>query len=339
MLRQGKYEDLREKLDAEIALTQGDKRSALKDMKRMLDNFLAEGRDGPEERAKIEEKRKKADEERQRAQEEERKREQERVLAEQEKERSKTRPRIIALGGFNHGWHAAWSSTSPYASQSYIFSSDFPLNLIEKSWNNDYRITSIAGGSKRWAVILSRYKDDRRPKQRIIGPAVFDDEFLTDIKEGWAEELRVTGIAGFDQTWVVVMTEVKGWGRQGIIPPGEIDQAKIAELVKDGKVITSASGDVIDSKNGKKIESYAFVFTSQTGYHHPAWWLRTNARDFASWTDDLRDTHAPTALFGWRGSIGGFFCEGTPLGENWGYMFSAPEDKLVQKLKELEITK
>ena len=221
-------------------------------------------------------------------------------------------PRVIALGGFNNGWHAAISHTSPYGPQWWTIQKEFPESFIKEQWDKGCRISSVAGGSVSWAVVMSYMKDGSKPGQSYWGPGAFGEGLQTWITQKDNEGYKITGVAGFDSQWVVVMTKNTGWGRQRFTLPKPYNREWLDARLREGYHVTAASGDrLVNQSNGSVTDTYVFVVTQGTGFGTWTGYGRATWDEFEPWFREKKKTMAPTALFGYSGTFGAYLAEGT----------------------------
>jgi hypothetical protein len=237
-------------------------------------------------------------------------------------------PRVIALGGFNDGWHAAMSPKSPYGPQVWTFQKSFPASFIKEQWDKGLRITSIAGDGAAWAVVMSALKDGSKPMQSYWGPGPFGDDVQTWISEKDKEGYKITGVAGFGNNWVFVMTMDTGWGRQRFTAPGRFNPVWLKARLEEGYHVTSASGDKLPKKDGSYTDTYVFVVTQGTGFGATSGCGSEPLSEFKPWFDEQRKVGAPTALFGYRERYGAFLSSGTSYGNNCSYRFGVTAEEL-----------
>lgn len=99
-----------------------------------------------------------------------------------------------------------------------------------------YRITGVSGGfNNLWRVTMSRSTPFSDQRQLGVGPWP-----AALIEKGWADGLRITTVAGDQDSWNVVMSSGTK-GRQAIVGYA-FDQSQISANMADGFRITSLAG-------------------------------------------------------------------------------------------------
>jgi len=252
-------------------------------------------------------------------------------------QRSSRPAHIIALGGYSDSWSAASSFNSPYEVQGLFMTAKWPTDSIERFKDAGYIITATAGDSSRWAVVMSRHKDRRRPLQYVYGPASLDQQFETWIADGWKKGYHITSVAGFGNEWVVTITADMGWGRQRFHMPAPYKADWVQARLNEGYSVTSAAGDRHVSGNGVLTDTYFLVATQGTGRIYGEVGARLTRAEFRPWLEEKRKTMAPVAFLGFKDTPGAIFASEKLQDSGWGFVLNASNQDFVEWSKSIRM--
>lgn len=248
--------------------------------------------------------------------------------------------RVVAIGGSVDGWHLAVSAAGNqklYGQQQVLFETAWPQQAIAAAWKQGFNISGVAGDSRGWAVVLSRFKNTQRRNSGSWGPGDLNTEvFQTWFAESHAKGARITSIAGYGNNWVVVMSFGTGWGQQRFTRAGPYDNDWLKERATEGYEITTIAGDRRPDGSGGMTDSYVIVMARDA--HHGAWTANYNVSSahFTPWYKEKSLKMSPIALFGNRGSWGAAFGTTMPY-QGCVYWFDQTAPKVTEWLNSLGI--
>ena len=166
--------------------------------------------------------------------------------------------RISSIGGFVKQWRITMSEGTGYTAQAAHPMGELPIDWIKSRWKDGWEITSIAGEKKNWRIVMSQGQS--RP-QKLVG-LDFDTIALNQLLSAG---YRITGVAGYGDHWILVLTADTGWGKQEYTLPSAMDdqrRAWITERLKQGARITSLAGDHLKEPSEG---SWVVVMTANSG--------------------------------------------------------------------------
>lgn len=121
---------------------------------------------------------------------------------------------ITQIAGFGDTWVGVVSRGTPIdgLKQNYRGPGAFSVDWERAKWKAGMRYSLVAGASgesAQWVGVMGA--DPRQQAQVRFGPEPFPAE---KIRSGWKLGKRVISIAGYPQSWTVVMEADTGWGDQ-----------------------------------------------------------------------------------------------------------------------------
>jgi hypothetical protein len=163
---------------------------------------------------------------------------------------------ITALGGFKGTWVGVTTQNPASKRQTFQASTTFPMDWIDSYWKKGYSVTTVAGDSLEWAVVMS----ERKAGQRLVGYS-FDQ---TAMKANMDAGYRILSMGGWSDNWLIVMDNATGYGEQRYTLPGSWNDAR-KEWIKtrwnDDMRITSVAGEA--GKDG--VDYWVVVMSKNSG--------------------------------------------------------------------------